>query len=234
MRTVIVPLVLMLAATAVATTLIDASCDGDVIRIDLALTDYSSTPGPDWVSVVVYRRVMGSTDEPAPIAGGEFAWPLDDAEYLEMQLVDEDVQPGQGYLYYARVVDTDGNEQNVTIPGAVDAWAGCGDYPFGRGFLQWEIAYEYGGITYVRAYFDPVCPGYWTQPEFCPEMEFEEFASDWLPYVGQTLEVRGYYQYTGMPMDCHWATTEIVPVPDCDGPVRTRPVSWSAIKRLYD
>jgi hypothetical protein len=236
MRSFVLSLVILLAAApAGATIRIDAQCDGEAIRVDLQLTDYSSTPGPDWDAVVVYRRDMGSTDDPTPIAGGTFAWPLDDAEYETRQLVDEDIEANRGYLYFARAVDADGQEHWDGIPGEIPAWTSCGgDYPIGRGVLAWEIAYEYGGTTWIRAYFDPPCEGHWGQLEFCPEVEMDEFFATWLPYVGHTLEIRGRYDYWGMPTQCEWATSEIVPIEDCSGVVRSRRTSWSAIKRLYD
>jgi len=232
---VIIAIVLLVATIADATIRLDAVCDSGAIRVDLQLSDYSSRPGPDWAAVVVYRRVMGSTEAPAPMAGGEFAWPLDDAEYLTMQLFDDDIEDRRGYLYYARAIDADGEEHDDGIPGAIDAWASCGgDYPIGRGVLDWEVVHVSGSVTYVRGYFDPVCEGYWGQPGLCPEMEMEAFLAQWQDYIGHTLEVRGHYAYTGMPTDCFWDTSEVVPIVDCDGEVRTAPSSWSAIKRLYD
>jgi len=221
------------AVPASATITVAAECDGTSIRVDLELTDYSSIPGPDWASVVVYRRVMGSTEEPAPMEGGVFAWPLDDAQYITVQLVDTDVEPNWGYLYYARAVDADGVEHPDGVPGSLDAWASCGgDYPVGRGVLGWELAFEYGGVTYVNAVLDPVCEGWWGAPGLCPEMPWDEFFATWVPYLGRTMEVRGHWDYHGMPTNCPWATTEMVEIEDCAGQVRSLPVSWSTVKRM--
>jgi hypothetical protein len=232
---IIVMLAGLVAAPASATITVAAACDGASIRVDLELSDDASTPGPDWASVVVYRRAMGSTEDPAPMEGGEFAWPLEDGQYTTLQLVDADVEPNWGYHYVARAVDFDGEEHVVSPPGSIAAWASCGgDYPLARGVLGMEFAYDHGGVVYVNAILGPVCEGWWLAPGLCPAMPMEEFVATWSAYLGRTMEIRGHWDYHGMPTECPWATTEMVEIADCAGQVTTLPRSWTAIRRLYD
>jgi hypothetical protein len=229
-------IVLVLAASVIAGTVdVGATCEGTGISVTIRIWDSHLTPGPDWTSVVLYRRAMGSDGEPIALnAEAPFAWSIDDFESTNIDYVDSAIEPNRGYQYFARVRDAEGQEFVEGAGGSpARNWAGCGAFPIGRGVLDYEI-YVASGSTFVRAFFDPVCDGYWSQTSFCPDLDLEEFFGEWYPYVGRTLELRGRYVYDGMPMGCAWAIDDIVPIEDCSGQVSTVSRSWGAIKQMYD
>jgi len=211
-----------------------AECDGNRIVLSVGMTDHADRPGQDWIGVIIYRRTIGFLDdEPLALnADQPIAWTPADGEDATVEFVDEAIEANRGYGYFCQAVDADGVEHWDLHPQSIGTdWAGCGEFAYARGELGWEW---YGADTIILTIDDP-CDGYLGGCA-CRFLTSAEFFADWFVLVGQFVEFRGEYAYDGMPTDmcCVWTTDAVVHVADCAGQVATQPMSWSALKRLYD
>jgi hypothetical protein len=219
------PIALVLAATlwpiaAHANCDIFASCVDDHIQVRLSVIHGGQ---PMYAGILIHRSTNGICGSATVLnADAPLPWPQAPGEIHHLSFEDLDTTVGVSYVYWATLLDGDGNE-HFNSTQVFEAVAGCGDPPLTEGVLtqlDWDTA---GLIT-------PVCDCWWTP--YCVQLA-DLAPSQYEPLLGQLVAVRGHYHAYPMLGDCRVRASSISMIGNCDAPVATESATWGTLKSLY-